>query len=86
MYPLRCEISDAVCAPVNRKIDMLDLFYKERTGNRLDRKFAEMDKDYRKDGYRAGEDSVFALARQEHSTIHNPSAMPFPQVGAQGDS
>ena len=43
----------SLCA-VNRKIDLLEIFYKERTGNRLDRKFVKMDKDYRKDGYVSG--------------------------------
>ena len=72
---LHCDVSGALCAPVNRRIDLLELFYKERTGNRLDRKFAELDKDYRKDGYRAGDDLGLALARQEHPTMYNHSVM-----------
>ena len=75
MSPLHCGVSGALCAPVNRRIDLLDLFYKERTGNRLDRKFAELDRDYRKDGYRTGDDSGLAVARQEHSTMCTHSGM-----------
>lgn len=49
----------------NRKIDLLELFYKERTGKRLDRKFADLDADYRKDGWVREEIAEEVLVMEE---------------------
>jgi len=52
-------------ARFNRKIDLLELFYKERTGKLLDRKFANLDADYRKDGWVREEIAEEVLVMEE---------------------